>query len=302
MLLDIEPVMEKETKHGIVIKKYILGSYIPSEVTEELVCNIASVCYKSSGKKSKKLFNMLSNENAGLPSSAFAFVNVVMTRRELDEIQLMFFNRMTSDNFSDVFTPKVLQYGYWDKSIEMWVTNYRALKYDFKSEFITELRFNSIMERRVDIDVPIYKVENMTMYTFGHKIRHRIKPQVISRRYVNSKKQPFNFYVSKDIATSNSHERSVHNSAHEINLNEDLNASDICDIAVEHYNSIVDSNPKLAEIARGIIPQCATTDFYFQWISPQDEKNFFDLRLEGSAQDEIREYAKVLKEMSCEVN
>lgn len=104
-------------------------------------------------------------------------------------------------------------------------------------------------------------------------MRHRSFSYLeLSRRYTKGTKKEFEFYRQDDILFR-----------------------DIYKQAVYAYNSLVDNGEK-PEIARGVIPMAAYTDFYAMTDIP-GLKNFFRLRLDNHAQYEIRVVAEAMKEI-----
>jgi len=275
-------VNKKKTENDILIKKYNIGNNKPEDMVVSTVCEIASVCYQSKVGKSERLYNMLMRENSGgLPSSAFSFVPVSVTPLEMNQIMTAVTNTEELESYPQAHTcPSLMKYGYFNTTTGTWICNFRSLVYDHRHGYLDVETYERIMDRVVPIDVYLYKVENMTMYTFGHMVRHSMALQVMSRRFVSDDKSPFKFYTHSKII-----EKGLDGP---INI---LQAS-----AVGVYGHLIEHGIH-REVARGYIQQCATTDFWFKWNTPVDEANFITMRTAKSAQDEIRFFASALEEL-----
>jgi len=272
------------TEFGTEVIKYDVGNCVPKDNVVELISSIASVCYASEPKNKNKLYDMLMKENSGaLPSSAFSFQPVLLTPMEMNILMGSICNTVRVEAYPAGNTcPKLMQYGYFDNVVGMWVCNFRSLVYDYRAGLIDEATYEGIINRPVNMPIFIYKVNGMSMYTFGQHVRHSQKLQVISRRYVKDSKVPFTFTNHPSIQKDS---RLIH--MYEF----------ITDTAREMYKEAINDFKVKPEIARGLIPQCANTSFWFGWNTPVDESNYIDMRTKKSAQDEIRAFADVLKEL-----
>ena len=123
-------------------------------------------------------------------------------------------------------------------------------------------------------------------------VRHRISLQELSRRYVSGSRVPFEFYVSekmKDVKQTlwipidNNTETS-----------QEVSTDDLINVCIKHYEQALKQGVKPQE-ARRIIPQAAYTQIWGAF-QPKQLENYFKLRLDESAQWEIRQTAIAMKE------
>jgi len=250
---------------------------------------VASVCYQS-GKSlgSESLYNRLLAESSGLPSSSFEFVPVLF---EYDFIEQFFCNN------SDILleNSNTLKYGERidteDQSYLL--TNYRALIYDVENAGLSKSildHFNTEEECKIIAKhFNVFQVK-IDMPTFGQMVRHRVNWQVLSRRYVSGKRVPFEFYISekmKDVTTTIGYS--------DISCGIPASTRDIINICLEHYYKALEDGVKPEE-ARRIIPQACYT---IAWCAfqPKQLESYFELRLEKSAQHEIRLVSEAMKSL-----
>jgi len=118
------------------------------------------------------------------------------------------------------------------------------------------------------------------MNTSKQFIRHRrANYQELSRRYVSGKKQEFEFYISPEIKGT-----TLENKVRKAN-----------EESMVLYKELTKEKIK-AEDARRVIPQSMYTTIWSAW-QPRGLKNFFDLRLDHHAQQEIRWLAEGMKDL-----
>ena len=262
----------------------------------EAITNIASICYanpKAFGSES--LYNRLAAESAGLPSSSFEFVPILLDERIESHRVLL---KPTMSNIRKF--GQMIQ----DKGVNYLLTNYRALIYDFEDTVTQYLDLTSLSEDKVkqlrDTYLNIYNtVEQCSIiekhfHVFNFKVdlatraqmvRHRISWQELSRRYVSGNKVSFDFYISPKM----------------VNLeHEDCNLGTystewIIQTCVDHYNYAIQSGVKPEE-ARRILPQAMYTQIWGAF-QPRQLDNFFKLRLDAHAQKEIREVAQAMQSL-----
>ena len=254
---------------------------------------VASVCYQS-GKSlgSESLYNRLLAESSGLPSSSFEFVPVLF---RYDFIETFFCNN------SDIWleNSNTLKYGERiDTEDQAYLlTNYRALIYDVENNGLSKSildHFNTEEECEIiDKHFNVFQVK-IDMPTFGQMVRHSVNWQVLSRRYVSGEKTPFSFYIHEKM------EKVVssfvdNNGIIEHGATLDISTEDIINICLNHYEAARKAGVK-PEVARGIIPQCAYT---IAWCAfqPKQLESYFELRLEKSAQPEIRLVSEAMKSL-----
>lgn len=231
------------------------------------ISTIASVCYmspKASGSIS--LYDRLANESAGLPSSSFEFVPVLLTEHQVFTIR--------EDWMEDIHTSTVEKYGEWVEDGEYLLTNLRALMSDVGDRadefFNTEEECAIIAEH-----FKVYKAK-IDLATRAQFIRHRVSWQELSRRYVSGKKSAFEFYISPKLDFP-----AIHSWNRE---------------AVHLYSQAISDGVKPEE-ARRILPQAMYTTLWSAW-QPKQLDVFYKLRLDSHAQSEIRELAEGMRKLS----
>ena len=186
-----------------------------------------------------------------------------------------------------------LKYGevLWVDNVKYLLTNYRALIYDVENigldsdilkHFNTEKECEIIKQH---FKVFLYKVD---LPTRSQMVRHRISLQELSRRYVSAKRVPFEFYIKENI-------KEIYSYYTEQNETISLYTEEIIDICVQHYYKLIEEGIKPQE-ARRIIPQAAYTQIWGAF-QPKQLENYFKLRLDESAQWEIRQTAIAMKEL-----
>ena len=233
------------------------------------ISTVASVCYQSpKAIGSISLYNRLANESAGLPSSSFEMVPVLIAVPFNDNLQ------------------SSIKYGEFVEEGNYLLTNLRALMADVdedasnylntEEECATIAKYHKVFKAKIDI-------ATRTQY-----IRHRVSWQELSRRYVSGKKSPFEFYISpklknKDIGYTGGEglgtnwvypEKHIENS-------------------ITLYDSAIAAGVKPEE-ARRVLPQSMYTTIWSAW-QPSQLESFYKLRLDTHAQSEIRELAKAMK-------
>ena len=237
------------------------------------VSKVASICYgnpKALGSIS--LFDRLQAEAAGLPSSSYEFVPILLTKEQ--------------------FAARDLKacWKFGEQVGDYLLTNLRALISDVGPE--ESLNYLNTASEEIQIIKDNFKVFlfNVDLATRAQMVRHRCSWQELSRRYVSGKKQPFEFYISekmKNITTTVGYT--------EISIGVTVNTKDIIRICLEHYDEAIAAGVKPEE-ARRILPQAMKTTIWGAF-QPAQLANFFTLRLDKSAQREIRTVAEAMKEL-----
>ena len=244
------------------------------------ISTVASVCYGNpKAKGSISLYNRLANESAGLPSSSFEFVPVLLRSTAF----------ATSDNpFGPVpVNGASVKYGEFIKK-EGLLTNLRALMADVgnrASEFLNTEEECAIIAKHHRVFKAKIDIATRTQY-----IRHRVSWQELSRRYVSGKKAAFEFYVSpkmKDIEANEHYSESGF---------ETYDTEELIDLCVDHYDAAIANGVKPEE-ARRILPQNCYTVIWSAWM-PNQLNSFYTLRLDAHAQSEIRELAQAMQSVS----
>ena len=235
------------------------------------VSKVASICYgnpKALGSIS--LFDRLQAEAAGLPSSSYEMCPILLTKEQ--------------------FAARDLKacWKFGEQVGDYLLTNLRALISDVGPE--ESLNYLNTASEEIQIIKDNFKVFlfNVDLSTRAQMVRHRCSWQELSRRYVSGKKQPFEFYISEKM-------KGVISEHFDDESNFFFDTSDIIDICLEHYNEAIAAGVKPEE-ARRILPQAMKTTIWGAF-QPAQLANFFTLRLDKSAQREIRTVAEAMKEL-----
>lgn len=258
---------------------------ISYESRVQAVTKVASICYgnpKALG--SINLFNRLQAEAAGLPSSSYEFIPVLlnMSNTYVDYSTKHPHIRNISYKLSTC-----IKYGEYIAGTPYLLTNLRALIADVGVD--DSLNYLNTSPEEIQIIRDNFKVFifNVDLSTRAQMVRHRCSWQELSRRYVSGKKTPFEFYVSDKmqsiISTTADDESDIH-----------LDTNDILGICLNHYMEALAQGVKPEE-ARRILPQAMMTTIWGAF-QPTQLDNFFTLRLDSHAQREIRLVAEAMKE------
>ena len=257
------------------------------------VSAVASICYQSpKSLGSISLFNRLQAESAGLPSSSYEFVPVLLT----------FAQQCAIESYCSDISPEALhiyKFGellprYSDDTAYL-LTNLRALINDVgESE---SFRYFNTDPDELELIRNNFKVFhfNVDLSTRSQMVRHRISWQELSRRYVSGSKSPFEFYVSPKMQVVE-----IDHGYNESGSYETLDTEDAIDLCVRLYDKAITSGVKPEE-ARRILPQAMMTQIWGAF-QPSQLDSFFILRLDSHAQSEIRQVATAMKsllEQSC---
>ena len=235
------------------------------------VSKVASICYgnpKALGSIS--LFDRLQAEAAGLPSSSYEMCPVLLTKEQ--------------------FAAKDLKacWKFGEQVGDYLLTNLRALISDVGPE--ESLNYLNTAPEEIQIIKDNFKVFlfNVDLATRAQMVRHRCSWQELSRRYVSGKKQPFEFYISEKM-------KGVISEHFDDESNFFFDTKDVIRICIEHYDEAIAAGVKPEE-ARRILPQAMKTTIWGAF-QPAQLANFFTLRLDKSAQREIRTVAEAMKEL-----
>lgn len=242
---------------------------------------VASICYANpDGVGKESLYNRLKAEAAGLPSSSFEFIPVLLTSHRvnilLDSIDI------SSPTFD---TPHVFKYGQniTEAGQRYLLTNYRALLHD-QENTTTDIThwFNNDIECEIIAKHHRSYLYKMDQVTAKQHNRHRVALQELSRRYVSGTKVPFEWYISsnmKDVTST-------------FNTQE-ITTDDIHKICEAHYYAALSKGVKPQE-ARRCLPQSMYTRIWSAFLPFQFE-NYITLRTDVHAQWEIRQLAEAMK-------
>lgn len=235
------------------------------------VTKVASICYGNpKALSSISLFDRLQAEAAGLPSSSYEFVPVLITKKQFAEVDLK----------------QCYKFGELVANEQYLLTNLRALIADVGPE--ESLKYLNTSEEEIQIIRDNFKVYlfNVDLATRAQMVRHRCSWQELSRRYVSGKKTPFDFYVSEKLSGIE----------HESCDFGKYSTEYIIQTCVAHYNYAISIGVKPEE-ARRILPQAMMTTIWGAF-QPTQLANFFTLRLDSHAQREIRLVAEAMREIS----
>ena len=241
------------------------------EARVQAVTKVASICYgnpKALGSIS--LFDRLQAEAAGLPSSSYEMCPILLTKEQ--------------------FAARDLKacWKFGEQVGDYLLTNLRALISDVGPE--ESLNYLNTAPEEIQIIKDNFKVFlfNVDLATRAQMVRHRCSWQELSRRYVSGKKQPFEFYISEKM-------KGVISEHFDDESNFFFDTKDVVRICLEHYDEAIAAGVKPEE-ARRILPQAMKTTIWGAF-QPAQLANFFTLRLDKSAQREIRTVAEVMKEL-----
>ena len=241
------------------------------EARVQSVTKVASICYgnpKALGSIS--LFDRLQAEAAGLPSSSYEMCPILLTKEQ--------------------FAARDLKacWKFGEQVGDYLLTNLRALIADVGPE--DSLNYLNTAPEEIQIIKDNYKVFlfNVDLATRAQMVRHRCSWQELSRRYVSGKKQPFEFYISEKM-------KGVISEHFDDESNFFFDTKDVVRICLEHYDEAIAAGVKPEE-ARRILPQAMKTTIWGAF-QPVQLANFFTLRLDKSAQREIRTVAEAMKEL-----
>lgn len=257
----------------------------------EAVTGVASICYASPDKiGSQGLYDRLANEDIGIPSSAFAFIPVLIRESTNAEMFLKEIVDTIPQPDSSIFG-EVFDYS----GERLLLTNLRALLQDLgwttdykKAEKLSEKYFNT-SEEDIEIIKKFYKVYKVKMDIATSKQwnRHNFHLQELSRRYVSGKKVPFDFYIDEKMQKITSV-----NDITEYTGN--YTTQEVIDICMNHYYSALEQGVKPQD-ARRIIPQGAYTEIW-TGMMPRVLDNMLKLRTKPKTQWEFRQLALQIAE------
>lgn len=231
------------------------------------ITQVASICYQNpKALGSESLYNRLMAESMGLPSSSFEFVPVLLDYENTKHKEILSLEYSNAKKFGELLDNRYL------------LTNYRALVYDFENQensFSFDIRtiYNTVEECEIiknNFKVFLFKID---IPTRSQMVRHRVSWQELSRRYVSGKRVPFDFYISEKLQNDK--------------VKKFINQS------LELYFELLENGVKPQE-ARRVIPQAAYSQIWGAFL-PKQLENYFKLRLDETAQWEIRQTALAMK-------
>lgn len=251
------------------------------------ITQVASICYQNpKALNSESLYNRLMAESIGLPSSSFEFVPVLIPMDGNGHIKFLREDKDINNviKYSEVITHKGRDY---------LLTNYRAIVYDVENKLLNEDAldfFNT--EEECEIIKQHFKVFNykVDLPTRSQMVRHRVSWQELSRRYVSGLRVPFEYYISEKLKDFSAHIGEYYDG-------EEMSTSieELLNYNQKMYNKMLGAGIKPQE-ARRIIPQAAYTQIWGAFM-PKQLDNYFKLRLDETAQYEIRQTALAMQEL-----
>lgn len=272
------------------------------------VTTVSSICYaKPDVIGSEKLYNRLAVEGAGIPSSSFSFVPVLLNAQQLQDI-----SDIAISNFPSKL-PDILLFG---ETVEgelngnpseiKHLTNLRALLQDLgwtidmgKAKELSENYFNT-SEEDLEMIKKYYKVYRvkMDMATSKQWIRHNYTgKQEMSRRYVSDSKVPFEFYIEeklKDITALVEVNTFDHQLEHHRDTQLELSVEQHIEHAMALYRKALEDGVA-PQSARRILPQMTYTTIW-TGMTPRVYTNMLKLRTKPSTQWEFRQLAQQIAE------
>ena len=245
---------------------------------------VASVCYgnpKAAGSIS--LYDRLANESAGLPSSSFEFVPVLI-KIEIDcwEDEMLF----------NICHRHCIKYGeYLSVNEDTYLlTNLRALMADRNvvddisghsvSQVDNYYNTDPIEQEIIRNNFKVFRAK-IDLSTRAQLVRHRVTFQELSRRYVSGSRSKFEFYVDNKLSSKQQIKMHVENRR-----------------AVEHYDELIADGIK-PERARRVLPQSMYTTIWSAW-QPNQLESYLKLRLDSHTQGEHRDLAFAMNQLSVE--
>ena len=285
----MELINKKENIYGDNIAKIQQYDFSRANASDEArtlaITTIATVCtqkFESIG--SEKLCTKLLTEAHGIPSSAYGFVPVLLSPRQVLEISILARNINPKKTMLNIrkFGDEILDAKYL-------LTNLRALVNDIGLEASKE--FYNTDENEIAIIKKHFKVfkHKMDIRSARQFMRHTTAVwQELSRRYVSGKKVAFEFYIKENI-------KEIYSYYTEQNETISLYTEEIIDICVHHYYKLIEEGIKPQD-ARDILPLCTYTEIWSGW-QPFALENMLTERTAIGTQWELRQTAIAMQEL-----
>jgi len=254
------------------------------EARVQAVSAVASVCYGNNSLDPKfKLYDKLTRESIGLPSSSFEFIPVLL---DMDKYTLIS-NTWDKFNINDI--PNIIRYGQYINNDAFLITNLRALMYDLEKikqygnskmwDPDNEIWFNMTKYEQKIIKNNFFTFRiKATIRDFRQHVRHRRAAyQELSRRYTTGQKVPIEFRIKAAV------EEKVPRTIAHLEKSKEL------------YEKILKEGFK-SEDARDVIPVSMYSTIWTSYY-PDGLDNYLKLRTKTAAQKEIRLIAESMKEI-----
>lgn len=284
--MSIKLINKKENLYGDNIAKVEQYDFSRANSSDEArtlaITSVAVICtqkFESIG--SEKLCTKLLTEAHGIPSSAYGFVPVLLTKEQSTHIV-----RRKCMGAIKSFV-NIVRFSELIEDEKYVLTNLRALVNDIGLEASKE--FYNTDENEIAIIKKHFKVfkHKMDIRSARQFMRHTTAVwQELSRRYVSGKKVPFEFYVSDKMKNIKS---AFLDTAWTISTQE------LIQISVDHYHEAIENGVKPQD-ARDILPLCTYTEIWSGW-QPFALENMLTERTAIGTQWELRQTALAIKDL-----
>ena len=285
----LQMINSKENLYGDNIAKVEQYDFSRANMSDEArtlaITSIATVCtQKFDSIGSEKLCTKLLTEAHGIPSSAYGFVPVLLSPRQVLEISILARNINPKKTMLNIrkFGDEILD-------AEYLLTNLRALVNDIGLEASKE--FYNTDENEIAIIKKHFKVfkHKMDIRSARQFMRHTTSVwQELSRRYVSGKKVPIEFYLQEKFHKGLPLE--IDNG-----VTEWIYPASLLQSIQEHYYKLLDRGIKPQD-ARDILPLCTYTEIWSGW-QPFALENMLTERTAIGTQWELRQTALAIKEL-----
>ena len=282
----LQMINSKENLYGDNIAKVEQYDFSRANSSDEArtlaITSIATVCtQKFDSIGSEKLCTKLLTEAHGIPSSAYGFVPVLLTKEQSTHIV-----RRKCMGAIKSFV-NIVRFGELIEDEKYVLTNLRALVNDIGLEASKE--FYNTDENEIAIIKKHFKVfkHKMDIRSARQFLRHTTAVwQELSRRYVSGKKVPFEFYISEEMQKVNSYF---------CDTSWVLSTEDIIKISENNYYKALEQGVSQQD-ARDILPLCTYTEIWSGW-QPFALENMLTERTAIGTQWELRQTALAIKEL-----
>ena len=294
----LQMINSKENLYGDNIAKVEQYDFSRANSSDEArtlaITSVAVICtqkFESIG--SEKLCTKLLTEAHGIPSSAYGFVPVLLTKEQSTDIV-----RRKCMGAIKSFV-NIVRFGELIEDEKYVLTNLRALVNDIGLEASKE--FYNTDENEIAIIKKHFKVfkHKMDIRSARQFMRHSTAVwQELSRRYVSGKKVPFDFYISDKIKDKESEFDDYFMdgmSGYETDFANTKNTQKILKILANHYDFLIEDGVKPQD-ARDILPLCTYTEIWSGW-QPFALENMLTERTAIGTQWELRQTALAIKEL-----
>ena len=292
----LDAINKKENLYGDNIAKVEQYDFSRANMSDEArthaISAIATICtQKFDSIGSEKLCTKLLTEAHGIPSSAYGFVPILLTKKQSTDI-------VCSKGIGAINSfANIVKFGEAIENEKYILTNLRALVNDIGLEASKE--FYNTDENEIAIIKKHFKVfkHKMDIRSARQFMRHTTAVwQELSRRYVSGKKVPFEFYISDKMQKVTSKTNfTISSNKENIDLEVNTTTSNLLRMCLEHYKKALEDGVKPQD-ARDILPLCTYTEIWSGW-QPSALKNMLTERTAIGTQWELRQVALAIKEL-----